>query len=91
MHLWPSERLRDSFKLGYLNNLEWNLRRMKTTKNNNKNQSAESSNEDKLLGDDTTDAQNCDKKNRFSGCVVAVARDLLMIFSCCFCCGACVD
>ncbi|KAK1409594.1 hypothetical protein QVD17_36121 [Tagetes erecta] len=85
MHLWPSERLRDSFKLQYLNNLEWNLRRMKTARNKN-NQSPGSSNEEKLL-----DNQNCNNKNRFRGCAIAVLRDLLMICSCCYCCGACID
>ncbi|KAI3793440.1 hypothetical protein L1987_36059 [Smallanthus sonchifolius] len=89
MHLWPSERLRDSFKLQYLNNLEWNLRRMKSAKSKN-NQSSGSSNEDKLLGDDS-DTQNCTNKNHFRGCVLAVLRDLLLIFSCCYCCGACID
>ncbi|KAI3799721.1 hypothetical protein L1987_35020 [Smallanthus sonchifolius] len=89
MHLWLSERLRDSFKLEYLNNLEWNLRRMKSAKSK-KNQSSGSSNEDKLLGDDS-DRQNCNNKNHFRGCVLAVLSDLLMIFSCCYCCGACID
>ncbi|KAL8247594.1 hypothetical protein R6Q59_008810 [Mikania micrantha] len=89
MHLWPSERLRDSFKLGYLNNLEWNLRRMKSAKNKN-NRSAGSSNEEKLLGDNT-DNPNCNNNNRFRSCMLCVLNDLLMIFSCCYCCGACID
>ncbi|KAI3721421.1 hypothetical protein L2E82_32432 [Cichorium intybus] len=91
MHLWPSATLRASFKLEYLNNLEWNLRRMKSEKNR-KNQSSGSSNEEKLLSDDI-DSQNRNSKDR-SGACGAVLRDLLMIFSCCYCCyccGVCID
>ncbi|PWA80310.1 hypothetical protein CTI12_AA197790 [Artemisia annua] len=80
MHLWPSERLRNSFKLDYLKNLEWNLRRMK----NSKNQSSGTSNEQKLL---VNDDQNCANKNRSCGCVQAVFNDLVILFTCCFCCG----
>ncbi|KAL4576457.1 hypothetical protein LXL04_012551 [Taraxacum kok-saghyz] len=91
MHLWPSETLRASFKLDYLNNLEWNLRRMKSAKNK-KNQSSGSSNEEKLLSDDTN-IQNPDSNDRSRACG-AIFRDLLMIFSCCYCCyccEACID
>ncbi|KAL7612117.1 hypothetical protein Lser_V15G08594 [Lactuca serriola] len=88
MHLWPSKTLRASFKLEYLNNLEWNLRRMKSEKNN-KNQSSGSSNEEKLLSDDTS-SQNRNSMNCSRACG-AVLRDLLIIFSCCYCCGACTD
>lgn len=80
MHLWPSERLRNSFKLDYLKNLEWNLRRMK----NSKNQSSGTSNEQKLLENDDLNSAN---KNRSCGCAQAVFNDLVIMFTCCFCCG----
>ncbi|KAK2971651.1 hypothetical protein RJ640_010892 [Escallonia rubra] len=54
MHLWPSSRLRDSFKLGYLKNLEWNLHRM----NSEKKQSQSDTNQSKLL--DSSDNANKD-------------------------------
>ncbi|KVI09776.1 hypothetical protein Ccrd_011891 [Cynara cardunculus var. scolymus] len=93
MHLWPSEKLRDSFKLDYLNNLEWNLRRLKSDKKK-KNQSSGSSNQESLLCDDKTDNQNCCNKDRSCGCASAVLKDLLMILSCwccCYCWGGIAD
>ncbi|KAK4366525.1 hypothetical protein RND71_014405 [Anisodus tanguticus] len=78
MHLWPSMRLRDSFKLGYLKNLEWNLNRMDSQKQRNK-----SGNDQKLL-DGSNEAGSCSAK------FLLICRELLMILSCCYCCGACV-
>ncbi|WMV25614.1 hypothetical protein MTR67_018999 [Solanum verrucosum] len=80
MHLWPSLRLRDSFKLGYLKNLEWNLHRMNSQKQRD--------NDQKLL-DEPTSSSNNGGREKFE----LFCRELLMILSCCyccFCCGACV-
>ncbi|PIN09705.1 hypothetical protein CDL12_17716 [Handroanthus impetiginosus] len=87
MHLWPSMRLRDSFKKNYLKKLEWNLHRMNIEKQQQKrNQSGD--NQQKLLETDKSDAES-------SGCggIGVICRVVLMILSCCyccFCCGACV-
>ncbi|MCE5166395.1 hypothetical protein HAX54_018647 [Datura stramonium] len=73
MHLWPSMRLRDSFKLGYLKNLEWNLHRMDSQK--------QRGNDQKLL--DEPGSSN----NGGGAKYLVICRDFLTILSCCFCCG----
>ncbi|CAL0333394.1 unnamed protein product [Lupinus luteus] len=84
MHLWPSKNLRDSFKLSYLKNLEWNYRRMEKDK--------QSSNEQKLLEEDENKQ---DQNLKYEpGVVASICQELLLVFSCCyccFCCGACVE
>ncbi|KAI3459006.1 hypothetical protein Pfo_015669, partial [Paulownia fortunei] len=83
MHLWPSMRLRDSFKNNYLKKLEWNLHRMNIEKQQQqRNQS--SNNQQKLLETDKSDSEN-------SGCVGigVICREVLMILSCCYCCFGC--
>ncbi|KAK3003529.1 hypothetical protein RJ639_018378 [Escallonia herrerae] len=75
MHLWPSSRLRDSFKLGYLKNLEWNLHRM----NSEKKQSQSDTNQSKLL--DSSDNGDSDSKQGFGvgwGALV-LCREFLML------------
>ncbi|XP_012093252.1 uncharacterized protein LOC105650901 [Jatropha curcas] len=102
MHLWPSMRIRDSFKIGYLKKLEWNLQRMNSEK---KRSQQSSSNQEKLLDDDTVEKVNGVVDGRVSedtslsknSCLVKsalVCREVLMVLTCCyccFCCGACVD
>ncbi|KAD7480023.1 hypothetical protein E3N88_03159 [Mikania micrantha] len=88
MHQWPSKRYRDSFNAEYLNTVEWNLQRMNNAKNKT-NRSAGSISDEKLLGDDTCN-QNHKHKNRFRRFMLAVLNDLVMIFSCCYCCEACI-
>lgn len=88
MHLWPSMRLRDSFKIEYLKKLEWNLHRMNSEKKQQQQaQDTESSsnysNQQKLLND-----------SKKGGKFLVVCRELFLILSCCyccFCCGACVE
>ncbi|PSR98900.1 hypothetical protein CEY00_Acc25428 [Actinidia chinensis var. chinensis] len=87
MHLWPTMRIRDSFKLAYLEKLDWNLRKMKSEKNQRNQSQSPSSNQQKLLAD----AENAPVD---AGGALVLCRELLMILSCCyccFCCGACVD
>ncbi|KAJ9540083.1 hypothetical protein OSB04_026589 [Centaurea solstitialis] len=90
MHLWPSVKLRDSFKLEYLNNLEWNLKRLRSDKKKKKkNQTSESSNQESLLSDNDDDDRE-DNKDGCCGCASDVVRDFAMMFSCwccCYCCG----
>lgn len=90
MHLWPSMRLRDSFKLGYLKKLEWNLHRMETSEKQRR-ESQSSSNQQKLLDDDRSDTQfdNSKVSGKGGGIFVVLCRDLLMILSCCYCCFCC--
>ncbi|XP_065869660.1 uncharacterized protein [Euphorbia lathyris] len=87
MHLWPSMRIRDSFKIGYLKKLEWNLDRM----NSQKNQSQQ----EKLLDDqeNVVDGKPLSNYPCLSNSAL-LFREAIMILSCCyccFCCGACVD
>lgn len=85
MHLWPSSRIRDSFKLTYLSNLEWNLRRMRKDK---KQQQANSDDQQKLLSDNQTDPQEATTSKNPSG-FHSICRELFILASCCccFCCG----
>nr|XP_027066564.1 uncharacterized protein LOC113692368 [Coffea arabica] len=99
MHLWPSMRLRDSFKIAYLKKLELNLHRMNLEKKQQQQQqhspsgtsSSNNANDDhrqKLLDDNSVDRPTKGKK------LIAICGELLLIFSCCyccFCCGACVE
>ncbi|KAA8539321.1 hypothetical protein F0562_026013 [Nyssa sinensis] len=65
MHLWPSMRIRDSFKLAYLRKLEWNQHRMKSEK-----RQSPSSNQEKLLDNDEGDAvleAKADSENHAGG------------------------
>ncbi|XP_052187321.1 uncharacterized protein LOC127798064 [Diospyros lotus] len=85
MHLWPSLRIRESFKLAYLQNLEWNLHRMKQQQ---KHQSQQK------LVDVSEGGDAVDSEAQRGGGALILCRELLLILSCCyccFCCGACVD
>ncbi|CAA3012555.1 Hypothetical predicted protein [Olea europaea subsp. europaea] len=89
MHLWPSMRLRDSFKNAYIKKLECNLNRMKSEKQ----QQRQSQNQQKLLDDKEDDDNNSSDISKTGGFLV-LCRELLMVLSCCyccFCCGACID
>ncbi|KAL3535232.1 hypothetical protein ACH5RR_003693 [Cinchona calisaya] len=96
MHLWPSMRLRDSFKFAYLKKLELNLHRMNSQKKQQQqqdsSQSSTSNSNDyrqKLL-DDNIEDHHPQKSGKF----IAICRELFLILSCCyccFCCGACVE
>ncbi|XP_058101764.1 uncharacterized protein LOC131245963 [Magnolia sinica] len=88
MHLWPSLRIRDSFKLSYLNKVERNLHRMKSEKQSQTNQ--------KLLGNQSEINERDDREipNSKIANILSLCREFLMMFTCCyccFCCGACDD
>ncbi|KAJ1271907.1 hypothetical protein BS78_06G161800 [Paspalum vaginatum] len=90
MHLWPSLRIRDSFKHGYLQKLELNLGNMRRAQRQRQGQQDDQPNGDgkaPLLEDRSS-----------SGSVLAGALELawdavllLTCCCCCFCCGACSD
>ncbi|XP_050208918.1 uncharacterized protein LOC126659643 [Mercurialis annua] len=89
MHLWPSMRIRDSFKIGYLKKLEWNTQRMNSQK---KQQETSTSNQEKLLGDEEINTEV--SSSCCSTKAALIFREIFMVLTCCyccFCCGACVD
>ncbi|KAM7504433.1 hypothetical protein LguiB_003337 [Lonicera macranthoides] len=79
MHLWPSMRLRESFKHNYLKKLEWNLSKMNSEKDQSNN------NQTKLLDDNDGSSSNSSKCEN----ALLLCRELLMILSCCYCCFCC--
>ncbi|RLM65311.1 uncharacterized protein C2845_PM16G14150 [Panicum miliaceum] len=88
MHLWPSLRIRDSFKHGYLQKLELNLGHMKRAQRQGEGQPVggqegqASDGKAPLLEDRST-----------SGSVLAgaveLAWDAVLLFTCCCCCFCC--
>nr|KJB78932.1 hypothetical protein B456_013G025800 [Gossypium raimondii] len=95
MHLWPSVRLRDSFKIAYLRKLEWNLHRMKSEKQSSSSSSPRiPSNQQNLLNDDQKAAHSKSAPAKCCASFIVICREIFMVLSCCyccFCCGACVD
>ncbi|KAF7132462.1 hypothetical protein RHSIM_Rhsim09G0151900 [Rhododendron simsii] len=97
MHLWPSMRIRDSFKHAYLEKLEWNIHRMNVKKKQQQNRSqSPTTSQDKLLDDTDNKPQGDDDGvvsdlNNRAGGARALCRELLMILSCCYCCFCCGD
>ncbi|CAK9175491.1 unnamed protein product, partial [Ilex paraguariensis] len=91
MHLWPSMRIRDSFKQAYLKKLEWNLHRMKTEKD----RQPQSSSQQKLLDDSNNGGSDIsvdptpNTKSNPGEVALVLCRELLMILSCCYCCFCC--
>ncbi|ESQ32388.1 hypothetical protein EUTSA_v10005354mg [Eutrema salsugineum] len=80
MHLWPSLKLRNSFK----GNSQQRFQRMNSGKQTQSNQQKLLCRRDKESGPEISSG----------GFAVVVCRDLAMILSCCFCCfccGACID
>ncbi|CAM8898157.1 unnamed protein product [Rhodiola kirilowii] len=83
MHLWPTARIRDSFKLDYLKKLEWNIQRM----NSDKKYQSRSDNQQSLLDNEADDSSSGQDGNGSK--VVAVCREVLLVLSCCYCCFCC--
>eukprot|EP00261_Vitis_vinifera_P038947 XP_019080190.1 PREDICTED: uncharacterized protein LOC100854745 isoform X1 [Vitis vinifera] len=79
MHLWPSLRIRESFKFDYLKKLEWNLKRMENESPTNKK---------KLLNTEEGGSNDVSAPIEQHG-TLACCRDLLIILSCCYCCFCC--
>uniref|UniRef100_A0A1J3CDN7 Uncharacterized protein n=1 Tax=Noccaea caerulescens TaxID=107243 RepID=A0A1J3CDN7_NOCCA len=79
MHLWPSLKLRNSFK----GSSQKRFQRMNSGKQSQSNQQKLLRQDDKESGPEIS-----------SGGFAAICRDLSMVLSCCFCCfccGACID
>ncbi|KAL9351514.1 hypothetical protein Peur_054194 [Populus x canadensis] len=77
MHLWPTMRIRDSFKIAYLKKLEWNLHRMKIEKKQ-KSQETSDSNQQRLL-DDGDDNSTNQQLPVITSKVVLLCREILVL------------
>ncbi|KAJ6900625.1 hypothetical protein NC652_026660 [Populus alba x Populus x berolinensis] len=87
MHLWPTMRIRDSFKIAYLKKLEWNLHRMNNEKKQ-KSQETSNSKQQRLLDDGDDNSTNQQQPVKTSK-VVLICREILMLVTCCYCCFCC--
>jgi hypothetical protein len=90
MHLWPSLRIRDSFKHGYLQNLELNLGHMKRSQSRRLGQGQQNGRQGAPSGDGKAPLL---EDRSPSGSVLAGALELawdavLLLTCCCFCCGS---
>ncbi|KAJ4846677.1 hypothetical protein Tsubulata_019722 [Turnera subulata] len=92
MHLWPSMKLRDSFKVAYLKQLDWNLHRMNTQKQQQRKNNS-NDNQESLLdgqnGEDGVGDEIPSSKTSSFGKAALVCREILMVLSCCYCCFCC--
>ncbi|PNT61506.1 uncharacterized protein LOC100823021 [Brachypodium distachyon] len=86
MHLWPSLRIRDSFKHAYLEKLELNLANKKHAQR--QGQQDQGQQQAPLL-------ERCpSSRGSFVAGALELAWDAAMLLTCCcccFCCGACGD
>ncbi|XP_006652527.2 uncharacterized protein LOC102710777 [Oryza brachyantha] len=96
MHLWPSLRIRDSFKHAYLDKLEFNLARMKHARRQGQGQQGEDQDQEEPPGDGKAPLLESlpAKRSSFVAGALELAMDAAMLLTCCcccFCCGACGD
>lgn len=90
MHLWPTERIRDSFKHAYIKKLEFNFHRMKIQKH----QQQQSSSKQNLLDKEqasAADGKTAENSNPvcFGRRVLDFCSEALLLLSCCYCCYCC--
>ncbi|KAE8648857.1 hypothetical protein Csa_008264 [Cucumis sativus] len=90
MHLWPSTRIRDSFKHAYIKKLEWNLHRMKIQKHQHQSSSKQNL-LDKEEASDAADAETSEPSPSvsFGQRVLEFFSELFHLLSCCYCCYCC--
>ncbi|CAI9098583.1 OLC1v1035257C2 [Oldenlandia corymbosa var. corymbosa] len=95
MHLWPSMKMRDSFKVDYLKQLEWSLRLLKLDKQR-KQQEQQDSNTGS--SSDPNDENGCQERllssdfenpSKAGGKFIAICREVFLIITCCYCCFGC--
>jgi hypothetical protein len=94
MHLWPSLRIRDSFKHGYLQKLELNLGHMKRSQSQRQGQGQQSEDQGGQLGAPADDGKAPLLEDRSpQGSVLAgaleLAWDAVLLLTCCCCCFCC--
>eukprot|EP01018_Ginkgo_biloba_P031088 Gb_19366 [translate_table: standard] len=88
MHIWPSMRIRDSFKLAYLRKVDLNLHRMKIEKRASRNQAllqGQSGNEQNEEVEKGQDGGSTSHKSLLGTCCEGLL--LILCCCCCFCCG----
>ncbi|KAJ4759649.1 hypothetical protein LUZ62_051725 [Rhynchospora pubera] len=86
MHLWPSLRIRDSFKRAYLEKVDLNLLRMKRSKTSHATAP--------LLSDKSGGGAGDEAGPTKSVGLVPFCHDIFILLTCCcccFCCGACAN
>ncbi|KAG1361806.1 hypothetical protein COCNU_10G000250 [Cocos nucifera] len=85
MHLWPTIKIRDSFKQANLCKLEWNLERIKRSKQ----RTSSASDQPLLLADSKSQEEGPGHSaSKLLTNLLAFAADLLVILTCCCCCRA---
>lgn len=92
MHLWPSMRIRDSFKLAYLRRVETNLNRMQSEKRAAQREGL-LENQDRSEQTEGVKSENDHSSTPKVSPIRACCEMMLLILCCstCFCCGACTD
>lgn len=92
MHLWPSMRIRDSFKLAYLRRVETNISRMKSEK---RAAQSEGLLENQAGNEQTEGAKSeNDHSSRSEVSPIRACCEMVLLILCCstcFCCGVCID
>ncbi|THU65431.1 hypothetical protein C4D60_Mb05t03540 [Musa balbisiana] len=89
MHLWPSLRIRDSFKQAYLDKIERNLHRMQQHKQRLR---GERSSDPLLANSSSVDRQQHETLSPLRSKILGALRfcsDILFVLSCCCCCFCC--
>lgn len=92
MHLWPSMRIRDSFKLAYLRRVETNISRMKSEKRAAQSEGLlanQAGNEQTEGAKSENDHSSTSEVSPIRACCEMVL--LILCCSTCFCCGVCID
>nr|ACN41155.1 unknown [Picea sitchensis] len=92
MHLWPSMRIRDSFKLAYLRRVETNISRMKSEKRAAQREGLLAN----QAGNEQTEGAKSENDHSSTSEVSpirACCEMMLLVLCCstCFCCGVCID
>uniref|UniRef100_A0A0D9W796 WPP domain-associated protein n=2 Tax=Leersia perrieri TaxID=77586 RepID=A0A0D9W796_9ORYZ len=92
MHLWPSNRIRDSFKHAYLDKLEFNLARMKRARGQGQQGDDQDQQQQKPPGDGKAapllEGRPASRSSFVSG-ALELAMDAAMLLTCCCCCFCC--
>ena len=92
MHLWPSLRIRDSFKHGYLQKLELNLGNMKRAQRQRQGRQGEGQEDQDGQPGGGGKAPLLEDRSP-SGSVLAgaleLAWDAVLLLTCCCCCFCC--
>jgi len=97
MHLWPSMRIRDSFKLAYLRRVETNISRMKSEKRAAQTegllQNQAGSEQGEGAKSEGAKSENDHSSTSGVSPIRACCEMMLLMLCCstCFCCGVCTD